>query len=67
MTKTRIALIAASVPVAIVIIIGAVYGIDRWTNAEEIQGPVSVLDVELGGLGEDDARERLARTVQDAL
>ncbi len=51
----RIAIIAALVPAGLILLVGIVYGADRATNGGEILGRVSVLGVDLGGLGEEDA------------
>ena len=60
MTKTKISIIAASIPVGLLLIVGMVFGIDRWTNTGEILGTVSVEGVDIGGLSEEDAAARLA-------
>ena len=60
MNKTRIAIIAALIPVGIALIAGIVFGIDRAVKTGEILGTVSVEGVDLGGLGRDDAAARLA-------
>ena len=60
MTNPKLAIIAASVPVGLAIVVGALFGIGRWTGTGEILGSVVVEDVELGGLGRDDAARRLA-------
>ena len=60
MNKIRIAIISALIPVGLILIAGAVFGIDRAINTGEVLGKVSVEGVDLGGLGREDAAARLA-------
>jgi len=60
MSKTKISIIAASVPIGLLLIVGAVFGVYRWTNTGEVLGTVTVEGVDVGGLSEEDAAARLA-------
>ena len=55
----RTLIISALVVAGLILMVGAAFGIDRAVNRGEIMGRVSALGVDLGGLGEDDARARL--------
>jgi vancomycin resistance protein YoaR len=60
MPKTlRIILIVLLVPVGLALMAGIVFASDRLTRGGEILGRVTVAGVQLGGLGEDDARAAL--------
>lgn len=56
----RIAVVVLLVPLALVLMVSIVFGVDRITNGGEVLGQVSVADVELGGLSEDHIRAELA-------
>jgi vancomycin resistance protein YoaR len=56
----RIAVIAALTPVVLVLLVTSVFAIDRATDDGEILGSVSILDVQLGGLTETEARAAIA-------
>lgn len=56
----RIAIIIAALPVALVVWASVVYAMDRASNGGEILGPVSVADIELGGLSEEAALQAIA-------
>ncbi|MFQ5948133.1 MAG: VanW family protein [Acidimicrobiia bacterium] len=62
----RIALIIAVTPVALVLLATVVFAMDRITNGGEILGDVSVVDLELGGLTEEDALDAVA-TLEERL
>ncbi|MCB2224076.1 MAG: VanW family protein [Actinobacteria bacterium] len=55
----RITLIAAAVPVAIVLWATGVFAMDRVSNSGEVLGTVTVAGTDLGGLDEDEARATL--------
>jgi vancomycin resistance protein YoaR len=56
----RIAVITLLVPLALALMVGIVFGVDRVTNGGEVLGRVAVAGIDLGGLGEDDVRTELA-------
>ncbi|MDX1690497.1 MAG: VanW family protein [Acidimicrobiia bacterium] len=56
----RIAIIAALTPVVLALLVTSVFAIDRATDGGEILGSVRVVDVDLGGLTEEEARAELA-------
>jgi vancomycin resistance protein YoaR len=65
----RIAVVVLLVPISLGLMTGIVFGVDRATNSGEVLGKVSAADVDVGGLGEDDAmalllelEDRLAAT-----
>ena len=57
--QLRIALIAAAVPVALILWASAVFAMDRVSNGGEVLGNVTVAGADLGGLSEDEARDAL--------
>jgi len=57
--QLRIALIAAAVPVALILWASAVFAMDRVSNSGEVLGTVAVSGTELGGLDEEEARQTL--------
>jgi vancomycin resistance protein YoaR len=57
----RIAVLVVAVPISLALMVGVVFGIDRATNAGEVLGEVRAGEVDLGGLGEPDARAALRR------
>jgi vancomycin resistance protein YoaR len=56
----RYAVIVALTPVVLVLVAASVFAIDRASDDTQILGSVSVLDVQLGGLTEPEARVALA-------
>ncbi len=55
----RIAILIAALPVALVVWASVVYAMDRASNGGEVLGPVSVADIELGGLSEEAALQAI--------
>jgi vancomycin resistance protein YoaR len=56
---SRIGIIAAAAPIALVAWASVVFALDRVSNAGEVLGEVSVGGIELGGLSETQARRAL--------
>ena len=68
MSKLKLSLIAASVPIGLLLIVGSAFGIARWVSAGEALGTVTVEGAEaidLGGLGDEDVAATLAQLEQD--
>jgi len=68
----RVLVIVLLVPVSLALMTGIVFAVDRATNSGEVLGKVSAADVDVGGLGREDAlaqllelEERLAATPVD--
>ncbi len=64
--STRIAIIAAAAPIALLLWASAVFAMDRVSNGGEILGGVSVAGVEVGGMDPNQARRQL-QTLEDEL
>ena len=60
----RIAIVAAAVPVALVVLASVVFAMDRASNGGEVLGTVAVAGADLGGLPETEAHEVLAELEQ---
>ncbi len=56
----RIALIVLLVPIALALMVGIVFAVDRVTNGGEILGSVEAGSVPLGGISEEEARAEIA-------
>jgi vancomycin resistance protein YoaR len=63
--STRIAIVAAAAPLALVLWASAVFAMDRASNGGEILGGVSVAGVDLGGMSPDEARAQLRRLEEE--
>jgi vancomycin resistance protein YoaR len=55
----RIVLLVLLVPVALALLVGIVFAVDRVTNGGEVLGSVEAGTISLGGIGEDDARAEI--------
>jgi len=64
--STRIAIVAAATPLALLLWASVVFAMDRVSNGGEILGGVSVAGVDLGGMTRDEARLQI-RQLEDEL
>ncbi|MCJ7726023.1 MAG: VanW family protein, partial [Acidimicrobiia bacterium] len=58
--QLRIAIIAAAVPVALIVWASVVFAMDRVSNGGEVLGTVDAAGADLGGLDQDEAQAALA-------